>query len=247
MAFTIDQEGFRQLPDEGEANIEDGDLVFVVSDGMGGATSGDLASEMITGRLREMIPMTYQQAANNLYPDRPSVLEDCLEQVHASVNAIGTKKPHLSGMGATATILWVTPENAYFGHVGDTRLYQSRDTRLEQLTKDHTRPWAQWKRGEINEREWRTHPRKHILQQAIGAGIASIEPQIGAVPLKAADWYLLCSDGLIDGLWEKHLRRQFEEVRRRGLQPKDATEALLEKSLAESGRDNISLVTVEIK
>lgn len=244
-AFTIDEEGFRELPETGEASIEDGDLIFVVSDGMGGATSGDLASEMITGRLREMIPQTYQQAANYLYPDRPGVLSECLTQVHTAVNQVGEKKPRLAGMGATVTILWLTPENAYFGHVGDTRLYLMRKGDLEQITDDHCRVWQLYKRGELNERECRTHPRRHILQQAIGAGIKEIDPQIGALPPRAKDRLLLCSDGLIGGLWDKHIK-QILGTTTSSATPETITEKLLSQSLAEDGRDNISLVTIEI-
>ncbi len=246
LVFTIDEEGFRQLPDEGSADIEDGDLVFVVSDGMGGANSGDLASGMITGRLREMIPQTYQQAANHLYPDRPGVLQECLLQVHEAVNEIAGKKEHLAGMGATVTIFWFTPENAYFGHVGDTRLYRFRRGELEQITEDHSRAWQDLKKGEINEREWRTHPRRHLLQQAVGAGIQSIEPQIGALPPRVGDWFLMCSDGLIGGLWDKHLKRMFEQAKA-GTEPGALTGELLAKSLEEDGRDNISLVTIELQ
>lgn len=245
LAFTIDEEGFRQLPDSGEADIESGDLVFVVSDGMGGAKAGDLASEMIAGRLREMIPQTYQQAANNFYPDRPGVLEECLQHVHGAVNHLAEKRSHLAGMGATVTVVWFTPENAYYGHAGDTRLYQFRGGDLTQLTEDHALAWQRLQRGEINEREWRSHPRKHILQQAIGAGLQSIEPQIGAFLPRNGDHYLLCSDGLMGGLWDKHVK----EILGKGncdTGPEELTQELLTKSLANDGRDNISLVTIAV-
>ena len=245
LVFTIDEEGFRKLPDEGEADIEDGDIVFVVCDGMGGAASGDLASEMIAGRLREMIPQTYQQLANHLYPDRPGVLQECLEQVHKAVNTIGQKRPHLAGMGSTVTVCWFTPENAYFGHVGDTRLYRLRQQVLEQLTEDHSGPWRSFKRGDINEREWRNHPRKHVLQQAIGARIQEIKPQIGTLAPVGDDWFLMCSDGLIGGLWDKHVQ-QILGGAKADTAPSELTHALLRKSLADDGRDNISLVTIHV-
>lgn len=239
-AFTVDHTGFRKLDDEGEANIQDGDVVFVICDGMGGAQAGDLASEMIVGRLREMIPSTYEQVANHLYPDRLGVLKQCLEQVHEAVNALGGKRDHLTGMGATVTLCWFTPENAYFGHVGDTRLYRSREGKVEQITEDHSRPWQLMQRGEINEREFRTHPRKHVLQQAIGAGLQEVEPMVGSLTLREGDWFLLCSDGLIGGLWQKHV----SEILAKASTPADTTEELLSKSLEEDGRDNIGLVTV---
>ena len=240
--FTIDQEGFRQLAEEGEANIEDGDLVFVVCDGMGGAAAGDLASEMIVGRLREKIPRTYEQAANHLYPDRLGVLKECLEDTHEAVNRLAEKKRHLAGMGATVTLCWFTPENVYYGHVGDTRLYRLRQGETEQITEDHSRPWQLMKRGQINEREYRAHPQKNIIQQAIGAGRQIVAPMIGALALRKDDWFLLCSDGLIGGLWEKHVKGILGQAS----SPSAITAELLTKSLEDDGRDNISLVTVEV-
>ncbi len=242
--FMVDQRGFQQLPDVGEANIDDGDIVFLVSDGMGGATSGDLASQLITGRLRELIPQMYQQAGNQ-YPDRLAVLTECFEDVHRKVNGLGDKKAHLKGMGATVTLCWFTQENAYFCHVGDTRLYQYRETELKQLTRDHSRVWEAYHRGELNERECRTHPRRSVLNQAMGAAIQTIEPQLGAEPPNRNDWYLLCSDGLIGGLWHKHLVSAFEGIEP-GTTPDALTKSLLEQSLKADGRDNITLVTVQV-
>ncbi len=245
LAFTITEEGFQRLPDTGSAEIENGDVVFVVSDGMGGAKAGDLASEMITGRLRELIPNTYQQAANQLYPDHLGALSECLADVHRAVNQIAEKKAHLKGMGATVTVCWFTPENAYFGHVGDTRLYHYGREELTQMTEDHTRAWKDWKAGKMNERQWRAHPRHHILQQAIGAGLPSVTPQLESFQPRLGDWYLLCSDGLIGGLWDKHIRAGLAEGAA-GVDPEKVTNDFLTKSRTEDGRDNISLATIAV-
>ena len=148
-------------------------------------------------------------------------------------------------MGATMTLCWFTPENAYFCHIGDTRLYQFRETKLTQLTRDHTRVWEAFHRGELNERECRTHPRGSVLTQAIGAGLQTMEPQLGAEPPNRNDWYLLCSDGLIGGLWHKHLLSAFEGINI-NTTPSSLTEALLKQSLENDGRDNVSLVTLQV-
>lgn len=72
-----------------------------------------------------------------------------------------------------------------------------------------------------------------------------MKPHIGALPPKAGDWFLLCSDGLLEGLWEKHLAREFGEAQK-GRAPAEVMRNLMEKSLEESGRDNISLVAIKI-
>ena len=114
------------------------------------------------------------------------------------------------------------------------------------ITEDHSRVWQLHKRGELNEREFRTHPRRHLLQQAIGAGIQSVTPQIGALPPVLGDWYLLCTDGLIGGLWEKHLHKHFATLAKHA-KPSELMEALFKQSLAEDGRDNIGVATIQIQ
>lgn len=243
--FTVSEKGFHQLALQGEAAIQEGDVVALVSDGMGGATSGDLASSVITGRMREIIPQTYRLEANALHPDRLGLLGECFEHVHESLNYVGEKRPHLAGMGATATVCWFTPTNAYFGHVGDTRLYHFREGTLKQLTKDESRAWDAYEKGEINERQFRLHPRRHVLKQVIGAGVQKIIPQLGCVIPAPGDWFLLCSDGLIGGLWEKHLQEAFAEGSSKAA-PEEMTQGLYQQALEADGSDNISLITVRV-
>ena len=109
-------------------------------------------------------------------------------------------------MGATLSLCWFTPGWMYFGHVGDSRIYHlPREGGLAQLTHDHTHVGWLRRQGEINEREARTHPRRNALQQALGAGNQFVEPQIGAVARQPGDRFLICSDGLVDGLWDRRI------------------------------------------
>ena len=93
----------------------------------------------------------------------------------------------------------------------------------------------------MNEREARTHPRKNVLNQALGAGHQFVDPQITAHPCAPGDRFVICSDGLIDGLWDAQIE---EIVRAPGDTP--LAQRLVSASLASSGRDNISTLVVEI-
>lgn len=246
VCFSANESGFTIMPEEGSAEIEQSDLIFIVSDGMGGAKSGDLASSMIAGRMREMIPQCFRQAASGIYPDRLGLLEQCLEDVHRKINKLSEQRPHLEGMGATVTLGWFTPESLYFIHVGDTRLYLYRGGSLQQQTEDHTRAWQEFHEGRINERQFRGHPRRHCLQQVIGGSVPRIVPQMGAISIRPNDWFLICSDGLIGGLWDKEIERGFQSAAADS-SPEPIMRQFLRDSLEVDGSDNVTLAVISAR
>ena len=115
-----------------------------------------------------------------------------------------------------------------------------------QVTQDHSHVGWLRRKGEINEREARTHPRRNAIQQALGAGHQFIDPHIGAVGHRVGDRFLICSDGLIDGLWD----RQLEEMLRTRLPAGDGrslAQWMVEESVVNSGRDNTTALVVELE
>src|SRR5277367_1395522 len=142
-------------------------------------------------------------------------------------------------MTATMSLCWFTPGRMYFGHVGDSRIYYlaARSGAMLQLTHDDTHVGWLFRNGRINEREARNHPRRNLLQKALGGGNQFIDPQVGAVAYETGDIFLLCTDGLVDGLHDSQLAELIRSP--------DSTEAevnpaqrLVEASLRNCGRDN---------
>jgi protein phosphatase len=149
-------------------------------------------------------------------------------------------------MGTTLTLGWLTPGWLYFGHIGDSRLYYlPQSGGITQLTHDHTHVGYLRRQGQINEREARAHPMRNALHQALGAGHQFIEPQFGAVALTPGDRFVLCSDGLVDGLWERHIE---ELIRTPSPTEKKLTpaERLVAASLENSGQDNTTALAFEL-
>lgn len=149
-------------------------------------------------------------------------------------------------MEATLSLCWFTPGWLYFGHVGDSRIYylSAREGGIKQLSHDDTYVGWMFRNGQINEREARTHPRRSVLQKALGGSNQFVDPQIGAVAYEPGDVFLLCTDGLTDGLYNDTLA---ELLRTTHAEPDfNYAHQLVEESLAKSGRDNTTALVIRI-
>ena len=221
--------------------MEKDDLVFAVSDGMGGGNAGDLASSLLLTRMSEIIPETFKIAASGFFPDRLEHLAEAVRSVHEDINKAASCD-NTRGMAATLALAWFTPENLYIANVGDSRIYLSRGRCLEQLSRDHTSAWGQWKRGEIPEVQYRSHPRRSALYEVIGGGHAAVCPHFAAVPYQPGDCFLICSDGLIDGVWERHIAEALASCS----EPPLTAAKLLKRAVDNSGVDDTTLIVVHV-
>ena len=243
IAFASSPVGAEVLPEKGSLSLASHDLVFAVSDGMGGGNAGDIASSLILQQMTEIIPETFKAAAAGFFPDSLSHLGDALRSIHEQINAAADGCEQKSGMAATLALAWFTPENLYLANAGDSRIYRSRDGKLEQLSRDHTSAWGQWKRGEISEIQYRTHPRRAALYEVVGGGHGKVHPHFAAISYQPGDRFLVCSDGLIDGLWERHISDALAACPE---DPAETAAALLKRALDNSGIDDTSLIVIAV-
>lgn len=241
IAFASGPEGASVLDCSGSHSLEKHDLVFAVSDGMGGGNAGDLASSLLLKRMSEIIPETFKIAAAGFFPDCLEHLAEAIRSVHEHINEAAACD-NTRGMAATLALAWFTPENLYVANVGDSRIYLSRDGKLEQLSRDHTSAWGQWKRGEIPEIQYRAHPRRSALYEVIGGGHQSVCPHFAVVPYRPGDRFLVCSDGLIDGVWERHI----SEALAAPAESEETAANLLKRAIDNSGIDDTTLIVVRV-
>lgn len=242
VAFASGPGGAELLPESGSKTLSECDLVFAVSDGMGGGNAGNLASSLLLRGMSEMIPETFKAAASGFFPDSLEHLGDTLRAVHEKINEAAASCEEQKGMSATVALAWFTPENLYLANVGDSRIYLSRRGELTQLSRDHTLAWDQWKRGQIGEMQYRTHPRRSALYEVIGGGHPRMRPHLAAVPYQPGDRFLICSDGLIDGVTEQHIANALAG----GLEPAATLENLLARSLRSAGGDDTTLIVIHL-
>lgn len=245
LCLNFDAHELRYLGKVGEASLDTGDFVFAVSDGMGGAKSGEFASKIAVEKITKLLPKSFKQSAQQLTAGHGDVLQELFHRIHAELLHLGRSYDECRGMGATLSLGWFTPGWLHFAHIGDSRIYWlPQGGKIKQLTDDHSHVgWLQ-RHGQLNERQVRTHPRRSILMQVLGAGRQGLDPQIGSVRCESGDRFLFCTDGVIDGIWDHRLADMLAED-----QPpegKARAQWFVEYAVAESGKDNASAVVVEL-
>jgi protein phosphatase len=248
VAIQFDAKELRYLGKIGEDSEEHNDFVFAVSDGMGGAMAGEFASRITVDKIAHLLPRSYRLGVAGMESGFADVLEELFDQVHRALTYLGGSYEECQGMGATLSLGWFIPGWMFFAHIGDSRIYylSARDRVLRRITHDDT--YVDWlfRKGEINEREARTHPRRNVLQRALGAGNQFVDPQVGAVTCEPGDIFLLCTDGVVEGLYDHTLADMLRL--RDGAATADWNPAreLVAASIANAGRDNTTAVVVEV-
>jgi protein phosphatase len=126
-------------------------------------------------------------------------------------------------------------------NLGDSRTYRYASGALERLTEDHSEVEELVQAGRITPAQARLHPRRHVVTRALGAGVVC-SPQLRSVPARPGDRLLVCSDGLTEHVGD----RRIGQILRTHRSPGDAVNALLRLALAAGGKDNISVIVVDL-
>lgn len=168
--------------------------LFLVADGMGGYSGGEVASDMavriIQEQLRAEAPTAHDSEAT-----AARRFEDAVRKAGRAIHDRAQEEPALARMGTTATGVLVHDRRALVAHVGDSRCYLLRGERIHLLSEDHSVVFQQRKAGLISEEEALRSPFRNVITRAVGVE-ADVEVDLFAVELRSGDALLLCSDGL---------------------------------------------------
>ncbi len=222
----------------------------LVADGIGGQSTGELASNIA----KETIPQFIEEAQPTA-SEMTQTLVEAIEEANARIYEESLQDPNRAGMGTTCTVVAIIGKRLYLAHVGDSRAYLLRDGKLRQLTIDHT--WAEeaLQHGRSLE-EIRNHPNRGVLKRFLG-----IEPQVEVdtryrvssarddladcrekpLFLENTDTILLNSDGVSDVLPDP----QIEMILNRYPAPK-AAEELVKAALKAGASDNVTAVVLDM-
>jgi PPM family protein phosphatase len=219
-------------------NLGDKGLILVVSDGMGGALAGDVASRMAVDSVREML--TGADAGENCNADLDLVecLKNATVYANLAIHMRSQEDSRCAGMGATFTGAAVKGDTLDLVQVGDSRGYVIRKNQIRLATKDQSLVQQLVDVGQISESEAETHMFRNVILQALGAQ-SDITPVTGKIRLRQGDVVLLCSDGLSGKLRAEDIQRIVSGTN--GDLAK-ACDALVEEANNRGGEDNITVV-----
>lgn len=228
----------------------DADLgLYIVCDGMGGHSAGEVASKMSCEVIQREISKATKTREKYLTSGKPSdikalskILEAAIHTACKEVFKKASKTPELAGMGTTCTVVLLAGHNkGVMGHVGDSRLYVYRSGTVHQLSEDHTYVNELVKRGALTKEQARSHPQGNVLSRALG-----VQPTVPVdtmiFDIDAGDTYLLCSDGLYNYFQTSEELAPYLDAA--NLQ--QSIESCIGKALERGGHDNVTVVSMRI-
>lgn len=211
--------------------------LYVVADGMGGHSAGEVASALALE--------TFRSRLRTSAPTRATVVE-AVRAANEAVRERARAEPTMDGMGTTLTGL---VEGVIDGEacliafsVGDSRLYRLRGRELLQVSLDHSVTAELVRAGQLTSREADTDHRQHIITRAVGVA-ADIEVDSWLLTPWEGDVYLLCSDGLTNELDAANVLQLLAEA----ASADEACGQLISAALTAGGRDNVSTVVVRVQ
>jgi protein phosphatase len=208
--------------------------VFLVADGMGGYEAGDRASAAVVEAFRSHV--------NG--PGFPTLddVRDALVAANIGVGEIAASTTRGAGSTVTGLVLVEHDGTAHWlvFNVGDSRVYRHQDGSLEQLTTDHSLGQELVDRGELAREDMQAYADRNVITRAIGAADSTADSWL--MPVTNGERLLVCSDGLHSELEDEAILAILSMSGR----PQSATEALVERAKARGGRDNISVIVIDV-
>ncbi len=236
LQWSITDKGLKRSSNQDSILINADLGIYVLADGMGGHTGGEIASQMavevvedifkdislLSRSPRERIEIAYKEACRKVYEK-------------ATVTS-----PELSGMGTTMVMAYVTGKNIYIGNVGDSRCYLFRKPHIWQMTEDHSLINEQIRQGHLSEDQAKVYIGKNVITRSVGyernVDVDIIEREMGV-----GEIYLLCSDGL-SGLVTDDMMGEILS----GNSPEKAIDLCLKNALFNGGDDNVSIILLQV-
>jgi PPM family protein phosphatase len=211
-------------------------LVLAVSDGMGGALAGEVASQLAVESVFEMMQQFQDNPSLSQF-DFQERLRLAIEQANNLIISQSHKNANYTGMGATFTAAGIIGDIAYLAQVGDSRCYLVRQGNLEQITEDQSLINQLIKLGHVSKEDAAYHHLRNVILQALGAQ-APVNVFIDRLQLRQGDVLLLCSDGLTGKVSDEELL----QIVRENSDLKVASELLIDLANERGGEDNITIV-----
>ncbi len=207
---------------------ESGKNFFIVADGLGGHSAGEIASAMAVGHVVESLPKNIEELVKSI--------TEANAKVHQEAKRIN------NDMATTMSAMLIENGKAFIAHVGDSRIYLIREDSIYCITDDHTPVMESLRAGLITVEQAKNHPLKHMLSRTIGTH-NEVEIDALTIDLVAKDIFVLCTDGLSNMLDEEEIYA----IVKKSKETDAIVKSLVEMGNQKGGGDNITVVSVEIE
>ncbi len=212
-----------------------GGRLMIVADGMGGHRGGATASRLAA----ETVKTYYLDRGSD---DITATLREALTQANTRIFNEAQTNVDLRGMGTTTSALVVRGNQAWFAHVGDSRIYLVRGDSIRQLTEDHSLVASMVREGLLTAKEAEHHPRRNVLQRSMGVSEQVDIDVAGPFEVQELDIFVLCSDGLHglltpDEMKDVVLKKPIDE----------AADELVDRALERGAPDNVTVIVARVE
>jgi protein phosphatase len=221
--------------------------VAMVADGMGGSQGGDIAAttalRSIKDDLRRALADSERHGERARSREvRASLVVELVRRANQGVRKSAARDRQLDGMGTTLVMALLGPDFLTAAHVGDSRLYRLRDSRLERLTEDHSMVQEMVGRGQMNARQAATSRHRNVITRALGIA-QDVSVDVAHHAIRPGDIFMLCTDGLTNMVPEAELGAALV-AHAHSLEV--AARNAVNIANARGGRDNVSVLLMRI-
>ena len=213
---------------------------YALADGMGGHKAGEVAAQETVVYLCNCISKMFNKSPSLRTQDISQNLSNYIKHSNTRIYQLGKENSSYKGMGTTLCSLLFYDKFLIHAHVGDSRIYRYRDSKLIQMTYDHTLQNKLTDTGKLDEYIKKGVRYKNILTKAIGA-FKSVMPDMGIARVFPGDLYLMCSDGLSDFVTDEEI----SSILAGDISLETATKALIDKAKLNRGNDNITVLVMK--
>lgn len=220
-------------------HLDQGYILGIVADGMGGHLAGDTASRLAVETVSDDLSVLEPGLSET---SLSAALSDAILHANEVIYRTAAGDEKLHNMGTTVVALLMSNDSGIIGHIGDSRAYKITGDKVVQLTDDHTLVNELYKNGQISEEETHVHPLKNVVTRALGTD-EDVSVDLYPVILEAGDVIMLCSDGLSNLVSSVQMATVIGQS---DLPLSERADRLLQLALLAGGDDNITVALFEM-
>lgn len=208
--------------------------LFIVADGMGGYSGGDIASKLAVNTVTNTINLNIDTICENV----SGVIKEAIVNANIEIKKLADNDKTYINMGTTIAVVLIVDNIAYHSEIGDTRIYHLSGDNLTQVSKDDTFVGKLVEDGVITKEESIYHPQRHVLTMALGI-YNDINIKIDSFNIRKNDKILLCSDGLTNMVNDEKIKEKLKLSN-----DEDISNELLTIANENGGDDNITAIVI---